>query len=354
MKPIAVIGAGNSGLAMAAHLALEGHPVHLWNRTEKNISQLSRTKTIHCSGVISGKAKIKLVTDNLCRALEGVELILITTPANSHRQLAQQLSPFIQSDHKILLNPGRTFGALEFEYIFKKNLNKKNIPIAESQTIIYTCRKTNEDSVNILAFKQPVWIASKCRDQSEEIIQSLPFCLRQHFIPIDSLLKTSLGNVGPVLHCAPVLLNTGWIENKKTIFKYYYDGITITIANYIEKIDEIRVGIGRNIGVELEDVATWMQRSYQVKGDNLFQCIQNNNFYKTIDAPQNLHHRYLFEDIPCGLVPFEDLGIALGVNVSLITHLINFACSLMNFDFRKNGRTLDRIGISKRALNDLK
>jgi len=30
---ITVIGAGNSGLAMAAHLAMEGYSVRLWNRS---------------------------------------------------------------------------------------------------------------------------------------------------------------------------------------------------------------------------------------------------------------------------------------------------------------------------------
>ena len=46
MKNIAVIGAGNSGLAMAAHLSLHGYPVKLWNRSLEPIYLLSESKLI--------------------------------------------------------------------------------------------------------------------------------------------------------------------------------------------------------------------------------------------------------------------------------------------------------------------
>ncbi len=33
MTRVSIIGAGNSGLTMAAHLSLEGNEVYLWNRS---------------------------------------------------------------------------------------------------------------------------------------------------------------------------------------------------------------------------------------------------------------------------------------------------------------------------------
>lgn len=354
MKPIAIIGAGSSGLAMAAHLALAGYPVNVWNRTKKNIYKLSETKTIHCSGAVSGEAKIELSTNDLGLALKDVDLILITTPADSHRYLAEKMAPYIKKNHKIVLNPGRTFGVFEFEHVLQMNGAVAHALIAESQTIIYTCRKTSEDSVIILTFKNPVWLASRTLNISEEIFCSLPEVLNERFMLVDSMFKTSLGNVGAILHSAPVLLNLGWVENKKTIFKYYYDGITPTIANYIEEIDNVRVNIGRAVGIKLEGISAWMKRSYDVEGDNLFQCIQRNSAYKTIDAPQTLQHRYLFEDIPCGLVPYEDLGMTMGVDVEIISHLVSFASSVLDYDFRKNGRTLSRVGLNRGNFDTIK
>ena len=47
---VTVIGAGNSGIAMAAHLSKEGNEVTLWNRSRANISKLMKTHLIHCAG----------------------------------------------------------------------------------------------------------------------------------------------------------------------------------------------------------------------------------------------------------------------------------------------------------------
>ncbi len=48
---ITVVGAGNSGLATAAHLSKEGgHSVTLWNRSKETIELLMKSKEIHCEG----------------------------------------------------------------------------------------------------------------------------------------------------------------------------------------------------------------------------------------------------------------------------------------------------------------
>ena len=84
---ITVIGAGNSGLAMSAHLSHNGHQVSLWNRSENTIAQIAETHQIHVSGVIEGAVKIHRVTTDIAEAIDGSELILITTPASSHSDL---------------------------------------------------------------------------------------------------------------------------------------------------------------------------------------------------------------------------------------------------------------------------
>jgi opine dehydrogenase len=49
---------------------------------------------------------------------------LIVTPAFAHKTIAKQIAPFLKEDQIILLNPGRTFGAVEFRrMIEKKGIN---------------------------------------------------------------------------------------------------------------------------------------------------------------------------------------------------------------------------------------
>ena len=78
---ITVVGAGNSGLTMAAHLSNEGENVTLWNRTTKTISKLMETNIVYCEGAIEGPIKINQVTDNIKEAVRDPDIIFITTPA---------------------------------------------------------------------------------------------------------------------------------------------------------------------------------------------------------------------------------------------------------------------------------
>lgn len=337
---ITVIGAGNSGLAMTAHLSKEGNKVTLWNRSKATIAKLMETHTIYCEGVINTIAKVHLVTDDFEKAVENPDLILITTPASSHKELAKQLAMSLKKETLIVLNPGRTFGALEFREIYRRWNLALNQTIAETQTIIYTCRRTGEDSVNIISLKSDVLISTFDSDGNQDIILRLPECIREYFIPARSMVETSIGNVGMILHCAPLLLNTGWTESKTAIYNYYYDGITPSIGKLIEQIDGERVLVSKILGLEVETTKEWLKRTYHVEGDSLYDCIQNNLAYTTIVAPRSLDHRYIFEDVPCGLVPLEAIGHKLGLEMKSTSLIIELASALVGVDFRKVGRNL--------------
>ena len=341
MKPIAVLGAGNSGLAMAAHLAMEGHSVHLWNRGSDTIAFLLQSPLIKVDGVINGEAHLKLVSSDIKEVLEGVSTVLVTTPANAHGDLAQLLAPYVTKDMLIVLNPGRTFGALEFLTKLKEHGCVNSPLVIETQTIIYTCRKTGDDQVSILAFKHDVFFSAVNHQLNPQIIELFPACLRPFFIPAPSMIETSIGNVGMILHCAPVLLNSGWIESPFTKFKYYYEGITPSVARLLEKLDRERLEVASLLGHPVESTAEWMRRSYEVDGNNLYECIQNNLAYHMIDAPGTLQHRYILEDVSCGLVPLEAVGRNLGLPMRMCGLIINLANAMLEMDFRKSGRILD-------------
>lgn len=340
---VTVIGAGNSGLAMAAHLSQEGHNVTLWNRSKRTISGLMKTRRIRCHGVIEGEFEVGLVTDDIRLALTDPDLILVTTPANSHKELAELVAKNSKIECPIVLNPGRTFGALEFLNVYQEHNKVFRPKIAETQTIIYTCRKTGEDSVQVISLKRDVLISTLEPHQNEHVLRLLPKCIQGHLVPAKSMIETSIGNVGMILHCAPLLLNAGWTENKNSTYKYYYDGITPSIGKLLEKIDCERVEVSKRLGVEVETTVEWLKRTYQVTGNTLFECIQANEAYKTIDAPSSLDHRYIFEDVPYGLVPLEAVGRELGLAMKYTTLIIDLANGLLEIDFRKNGRHLNAL-----------
>lgn len=331
-----VCGAGHQGLSMAAHLSLNGVKVTLWNRSIKHIEDIAQHRKIYCNGVVNGIAEIEKASDDLGETIS--DFVMVTTPSNAHRDIAKKLVPYVHKDMVIILNPGRTFGAIEF-YFALQQYGAKELPhIAETQTIVYTCRKSSENSTTIFALKNNVKIAALKNSDIGYIMKKMPNCLKKYFSIVDSVAVTSFSNVGMILHCSPVLMNIGWIETEKVNFKYYYDGISRSVASFLEKMDDERIKVAKALGCEIESVAEWMRGTYNVSGTDLYECIRNNKFYKEIDAPSTISCRYILEDVPNGLVPIEFLGKRTGVETQNITTIISLASALLDIDFRKIGR----------------
>lgn len=333
---ILVCGAGHQGLSMAAHLALNGESVFIWNRTQNNIQYISETGVIRCDGVVSGNAKIAKVSSEIGEVIS--DFVMITTPSDSHKDIAKRIAPYVHRNMAVVLNPGRTLGAVEFAEELKKNGVEYLPHIAETQTIVYTCRKTGTGSTNIIAMKNEVEIAAIRGSDIDYIMERMPDCLRRYFKAVESVGKTSFSNVGMILHCAPVLMNVGWIESEKVDFKYYYDGISKSIAGVLEKMDEERLKVAAALGYKVDSVVLWLKKEYGVSGETLYECIRNNEAYQRIDAPPALNCRYIFEDVPNGLVPIEYLGKCAGVETPVISMFIDLASVTLNEDFREKGR----------------
>lgn len=334
-ESILICGAGHQGLAMAAHLALNNESVCIWNRSRENIEDICKSNTIDCYGVVEGKAHIEAASNDMGKVIQKV--IMITTPSTAHRDIARELAPYVNEDNYIVLNPGRTFGAIEFAKTLQE-YGVTSLPhIAETQSIVYTCRKNNKSSVTIFALKNNISIAS-LKNDCKEILEYVPECIRNNYSVSDSIMETSLNNVGMILHCAPVLMNIGWIESEKVDFKYYYDGISPSVSLFLEKMDKERIEIAEKMGYKIESVMDWLKRIYKVEGETLHECLKNNKAYSEIDAPPSLECRYLDEDIPNGLVPYEYIAKELGIDIPYISTVINMAELVTNKDYRNLGR----------------
>ncbi len=333
-----VCGGGHQGLSMASHLALNGVAVTLWNRTQSNITEVIRDGVIHCNGIVEGSARIERASSNLEDVIS--DFIMITTPSTAHKDIARKIAPYVSKNTVIVLNPGRTFGAIEFARTLLECGVRELPQIAETQTIVYTCRRSGPNSVSIYALKNQVEIAAIKGSDMNYIMSKMPKCLAPCFKAVPSVAQTSFSNVGMILHVAPVLMNIGWIESEKVDFKYYYDGISESIASFLEKVDRERVTVAAAMGYSVESVADWMRRIYRVNGEDLFHLIKNNEAYTEIDAPPSIRSRYITEDVPNGLVPIELIGRELNIKTPNISLLIDMASSIMNEDYREIGRRI--------------
>lgn len=346
-----VIGAGNGGLAMAGYLAKSGYKVNLYNRTLEKIRTLMEDPIIYLSGEETGIGVLNKVTNNIEEAIRDVDIIMVTIPALGHSAIAKEMAPYLRDGQIIILNPGRTGGALEVYEILLRERKRNNIIVGEAQTFIYAARSNSYNQAHIFKSKREVSLATIPATKTEHVLELIGEAYPQ-FISAKDVLETSINNYGAIFHPAPTLLNSGHIE-RCAPFEYYTEGITPSIGNFLEKMDKERMELGRMLQVNTISASQWLYESYGAKGDTIFEAIQNNPGYKGLLAPQGLHIRYIYEDVPCSLVPIESIAQSLGIKTPAITSIINIAELMTNRDFRKEGRTADKLGLEGLSVTEM-
>jgi len=339
----AVIGAGNGGLAMAGYLALRGFSVNLYNRTREKLESLISNPVITLSGSVEGKGILNLVTGHIGEAVQNADIIMVTVPATGHYHMAKAMAPYLRDGQIIVLNPGRTGGALEVYETIRKSGCEKNIVVAEAQTFIYACRATGPDSARVFSVKHEVALSAVPARFTRRVIRLLSGAYPQ-FVPAKDVMETSLNNFGAIFHPAPTLLNSGHIERGQT-FEYYLEGITPSIGQMLERLDAERMKVARALGVKAVSAREWLEESYGAKGDSIYEAIQNNPAYKGLTAPNGLETRYIYEDVPCSLVPIASIGEHLGIETPAVDTIIRLAAMMTGRDFREEGRTVDKLGL---------
>jgi opine dehydrogenase len=350
---IAVLGAGHGGLAMAGHLALMGFPVRLYNRTEERIWGVISTGGVEMVGdEVEGFGPISLATISIEDALRGARLIMVVVPATGHRDIAEICAPHLRDGQIIVLNPGRTFGALEFKQVLSRLGCTADVIIAETQTFIYASRAINPGQARIFGIKNSIPVASIRAHLIPEVLKLLRIPYHQ-FIPGDNIFKTSFNNIGSIFHPAVCVLNAGWIEDLSD-FQFYHEGISPSVAKALEAIDAERIAVAESLGIHAMSARHWMYRAYNAAGADLFQAIRANVGYKGIKAPSHLKMRYLNEDIPMSLVPMASVGRKFGVDTPAIDAIIRLGSLLNGRDYWAEGRTVERLGIADMTLKELR
>lgn len=338
---VTVIGAGNGGVSIACYLEERGFKTTIWNRSIDRLEKILENDNTICikDNVTKNDKKIKIsnVTNNLEEAICNNKYIIIVTPGIAHREIAKNISKYLTEEHVIILMPGRTYSCIEFMEIIKSNIQISPICI-ETQTILHACR-SNGNNLEIFGVKSKV-LYSANQLIGEEIINSLKELLPD-FQYVENYFDVTLNNIGALLHPIPTILNAARIESGVR-FKYYSEGITPVVADYIQRIDDEREKVCNKIGCYFISLMDWLKKEYGATGNSVYECINTIDAYKNIDAPNTLNHRYIFDDINTGLVPLYYTGKSLDIDMNSTKSFVEFASILMQYNFWENGRKVNR------------
>lgn len=353
MPTVCVLGAGGGGMAMAAHLAMLGCKVNLFNRTEERLLPVLARGGISVTGEVEGFAAINLASSDAGQALKDVDIAMVVVPATAHRDIGEIIAPHLEDGQIVVLNPGRTGGAMEIANLIRERNPSVRAYIAEAQTLLYAARVTNPGQVHIFGIKNSVPLATLPAYEIPDVLPVICKPLPQ-FVPGDNVLKTSLDNVGAVFHPVITVLNVGRIEDTHGDFDYYIQGVTKSVAEVLEAVDRERVSVAAALGIRCLTAREWLYLAYDAAGTRLLDAVRANPGYGGIKAPGTIQHRYISEDVPASLVPIASIGEMLHVPTPTIRAVIHLASIMHGVDYWAEGRTVDRLGIAGMTVKDIR
>ena len=358
---IAILGAGNGGMAAAADMTLAGHEVRLFEfpQFKDNLEPIRKRGGIDLAGVgRHGFAQLAMVTTELTEAIEGIEMIIAVMPAYGHIPLAKLSAPHLKDGQIVVLCPGSTLGSLEFLKVLREEGARTRIRVADVHTLPYAARASGAE-VRILLEVKKLWLSAFPARDTAEVLS-----IFKHLYPVieagKNVLDVGLNNGNPIAHPCPALLNAGRVEYSKGEFYHYREGITPHVANVVQALDNERLALCRKMDFPaIPTIERMYLMGYGITKSSLYEAFTTSPVFcgeYPIKGPKNVMDRYYVEDTAYGLVTWSSLGRAIGVPTPSMDAVIHLISALHQKDYFARGeRTLDKFGLSKlgpKRLND--
>jgi len=353
---VSVLGGGNGGQTLSAHLAIKGCEVNLFEhpKFKENIKKVIKKGGIELTGALGGIGKISVATTNIEEAIKGTSVIFVVAPSFAQQELIKLALPYLENKQIIVLIPGN-FGSFEIKKMLRDAGIKKNIKVAETNSLPYACRKIESGKIDVWGVKSHISIATLPALDSQYVVKIL-----KNIFPISlnfakNVLEIGFSNPNMIIHSPTMILNAGRIESTKGNFMFYHDGMTESVCRIMEVMDEERIKIGIKLGLNLISIFKYSKETYGLKGKNIYEVLSSSSVHSRHgpDAPSCLTHRYITEDVPYLLVPVASFARLLGIKIPIIECVIKLTSSINNKDYFKTGRNLETLGLSEMKIEEI-
>ena len=356
-SPVAVIGAGNVGCALAADLGLRGIEVRLFNRSPGRLAAIREAGGIMVTGQIEGFAALSPVAGSLEQAVEGAGVVAVTVPTASLPAYAAALARATTDEQLIWLNPGHSGGALYLAAELAR-AGRGERTICQLTTASHISRLTGPATVRVF-LRSRASLAALPASYLQECHRRLDTLLPGQFGQAESVLEADLANLNAILHPPGMVCNAGWIEATGGKFGFYAEGSGRAVARVMDAIDHERLALARALGVRAVPFAELFRQlgftaGEQVRADGAYHVIQHSELIRPIQSPPKLDHRYLHEDVGWGLVPWMHLAAAAGSPAPTIAALTHLAGMINGTHYLRGGLTLERMGLAGKTLREIR
>ncbi|MFT7595490.1 MAG: opine dehydrogenase [Paracoccaceae bacterium] len=344
---IAVLGGGNGSAAAALDLTNAGHNVRLWRRNADGIAALNARGNMLTLKDFAGSRDITLAmaTTDMGAAIAGAKLIVCPTPATAQADIAAGLADHLTDGQVVLLPPG-TFGSWMMARIIRDAGNTADISFAESGTLPYLARFHGDDTVAITtrATRLPTGIFPRCNAAHALDI------IRQAYPSVEDCgdaLSGALMNAGPIIHPPLIVMNAGPIEHFEH-WDIHNEGTQPSVRRVTTRLDGERIAVREALGYAAPHFP--LADHYDAAGDEwMYGDMAHDKLVDSGDWRENLvltEHRYMREDVACGLAFLVSVADWAGVPAPTATGLLAVASAICDTDFRAKGRTLESMGLA--------
>lgn len=378
-KPIAILGAGAVGKAMAADCALAGAKVRicdippfaektLFGVKEKGIRFYGEQLNLY-SFERSGVARFDRVTTDVAEAVEGAGLVVVTTPALGHKAFFEKLIPALEDGMVIHIFPDN-YGSLVLRRMMREAGCNKKVIIGGWSSSTYGSRVDIKGGVimpSVRVYYRAITLrgASLPSSDQEDFLESANYlpCMDavtqgEGAVGGDTVMDIGFSNVNPVLHCPGVILGLGTMENFGVIYgddKYKFSIYSHVFCPSVSQVqyafyqEEVALAKAMGVGIQPYKKEDFFSREnvlgLEYMGPNYKIPFDQQDYIQFGTGPFSVENRYITEDIPVGCHVYHELGKKFGVKTPVIDAMINIASAILERDFYAEGYTLDYLGI---------
>jgi opine dehydrogenase len=340
MARVGIVGAGPVGRATAAYLAHHGHEVGIWSPSGRSTASLvpadePRRVWLSYEGALVGRQAIARIDDSA--ALADYPTLVIAIPGHAYPSVLPGVVQSLRSGQLVIVS-----GALSLVPLWLRERaaarNERPV-VAGWGTTLATARVSTTADVRINTIRDRFDVAAVPAAEGESVLRACRDLFGDRFALADNLVAVALSNVNPIAHAAETLANLSRIDRAEDWPLFYY--MTASAARMCSALDLERRAIARGFGLEVRSIEEHYALSYHVERGEIAKIAEAIHAkYPDPPGPKTLEHRYLLEDLPYGLVFYEAMARAAGIeahHTSAAVTLLACACAR---DFRHENPVL--------------
>lgn len=392
--PVAVLGGGAVGKTCAADIKLAGREVRLFDVmpfAEKSLKDLDKTGILF-DGIQrnrdcferSGRAFIDVVTTDIEKAIKGAGHIVVSCGSWGHEAMFRSMIPYLE-DGQVVNVFADNFGCLLLRKLMREMGCTKKVIVGGWSSAPYGTRL---ESIGKCVFPHvsAKYRAITLRGAALPMTDTDDFLEASKYLPCmdavtngdgpskaNTVLDVDFANVNPVIHVPATILGVSTMENwgvifggyDKTSYSMYSHGLCPSICEVQYQFYNEEIALAEAIGVgtpKYKKEMFFSRRSVLTQEYMGLDENGNDNVVFPLDqpstegntGPNNIHHRYMTEDVPIGCKVYHDLGVAYGVATPIIDSMIVLAGAMHQKNFFEESRyNLAYLGIDNMSKEEL-